>query len=374
MRRFALILSATLLAAGGSLPMLSAQAPAPAPSGTKAAAPPAVPGPAAGSKALSPARGNLPGAGGPVGPVVTPSTPGDPKAPVNNPKAVEIINRYIDSLGGNKLLDKIIDRVQKFRNIKHAATGDTVAALNQFLKKGYKVREEWDIEGVKIKDNPLAFTQVYNGTDGWVQMFGTVSPLEGRTLSLFVWDKLLDDPFCHWEEDGYSLDYIGAGTVDGEASEIVEMADFGASKKERYYFSKDSGLLLKKEWKEQGQNGLAKKEIVYKKYRKIPFSDNSGLGLQFALLQEVYEDGDIDTTREYTEVKINSGLNDAIFERPPGEEFKGAIGGPPPGLKSPQEKAAPKPPTPPSPHPVITPAPPAPAPAPAPAPSPGEKK
>jgi hypothetical protein len=249
------------------------------------------------------------------------------KAPVSNPKAVEIVNRYLEALGGSKVLEAINDRTTKFRVIKHAATGETKAAMNLFLKKDYKIREEWDIEGLKIKDKPLAFVQVYNGTEGWVQMFGTVSPLEGKTLSLFVWDKLLDDMFCHWEEDGYTLDYAGPGTVDNDPVEVVETTDFGGTNKAKYFFSKQSGLLVKREWREQGQQGMAKKETFFKKYKKLPFSDQSGKAVQFPLLQEIYEDGDLDTSREYNEVQINSGLKDGIFERPEGEEFKGAITG-----------------------------------------------
>src|SRR5258705_13137616 len=44
-------------------------------------------------------------------------------APKNNPKAIEIVNRYLDALGGNKVLEGINDRVTKFWVIKHAATG-----------------------------------------------------------------------------------------------------------------------------------------------------------------------------------------------------------------------------------------------------------
>ena len=307
-----------------------------------------------------------------------------PKAPeaqksVTNPKAVEVVNKYIEALGGHKILDAVVDRTQKFRNTKHAAGGDTVAVLNQFLRKGNKVREEWNIEGVEIKNNPLAFTQVYNGTDGWILMFGAVSPLEGRTLSLFVWDKFLDDQFCHWNEDGYTLDFVGPGMVDNEACDVIEMMDFGGVRKERYSFSKASGLLLKKEWKEPGQNGLSKKEIFYKKYMSLPFSDGSKSEVKFARLHEVYEDGDLDTSRDFTEMKVNSGLKDSIFERPEGEEFKGGIGQgglPPPAFRTPATKAASTTPgvtAPQGGHPTVPPAltpPPAPPKAPAPVPQP----
>lgn len=268
----------------------------------------------------------------PLGPRIQPTAPvaEGSQVPSNHPQAVAVINRYLDAIGGLKALEAIKDRTTKFSVIKHAATGETKAIMNLYIKDDYKVREEWDIEGLKIKDKPLSFVQVYNGLEGWVQMFGTVSPLEGKTLTLFVWDKLLDDFFCHWEEDGYNVQYVRTGTVGKEPAEVIETVDFGGANRALYFFSKDSGLLLKREWQEQAQQGMAKKETFYKNYRKIPFSDGSGRNLQFSLLHEIYENADLDTTREFSEVKFNSGLKDDIFDRPEGEEFKGGIGGEPP--------------------------------------------
>ncbi len=364
-------------------PAEAPKSPAAAPAPGRTSTPPGALAPSA-----APAGGAQPALRLPVGGSAPPATPAAASAPANDPKAVEIINRYLDAVGGLKILEGIEDRTTRFRNKKHEAAGETEAVLNLFLKKGYKIREEWDIVGVKIKDNPLSFAQVYNGNEGWVQMFGTVSPLEGKTLSLFVWDKFIDDMFCTWEADGYTAKYSGTGTVDNDPVEIIELTDFGASQTNRYFFSKATGLLSKKEWREQGQTGLTKKETFFKRYRKIPFGDNTKREVQFALLQEIYEDGDLATTREYTEVKFNSGLKDGIFERPEGEEFKGAIGGttppkapekagpaaaPPPGLIHPPLGA----------HPPIGGQPPAKkevikvpatAPAPAPAPSTPEKK
>ncbi|MBI4585764.1 MAG: hypothetical protein HY717_17265 [Planctomycetes bacterium] len=258
----------------------------------------------------------------------------DAPAPPNDPKAVAVINRYVEAIGGRPILDGIKDKQQKFETIKHAPTGETTAVLNLYLKRDYKVREEWDLPGFNIKDQPLRFVQVYNGVEGWVQMLGTVSPLEGRTLSIFVWDKPIDDFFCHWEEDGYSVGYVGEdalaldnkGQLEKEPVEVIETTDFTGKSKARYFFSKNSGLLLKREWREQGQSGFDKKEAFYSKYTKIPFKDDATKGIQVALLQTIKSNGEVDTERKYTELAINAGLNDAIFERPPGPLFKGAIG------------------------------------------------
>ncbi len=248
----------------------------------------------------------------------------DDPDPVNDPKAIEIVDRYLSAIGGLEVLNAVEDRTHTFETIKHQAGSQTTAKLRLFQKKGYKLREEWDIPGFSIKDRPLRFVQVYNGLDGWVQMFGTVSPLEGRTLSIFVWDKPIADFFCTWKEDGYSLIYVNEGVLNDEPVEILQTTDFTNTNRVRYFFSKSTGLLLKKEWREQGRSGNLKKEDYYLKYIDIPFSDGSGRKLKVPLQHKVFENSNPDTERLYSEVKINGGLKDAIFARPPGIDFKKA--------------------------------------------------
>ena len=244
-------------------------------------------------------------------------------------EAIEVINRYLKAIGSRDVLMGIKDRMAKFRNIKYSATGQTEAIIALYLKRGHKYREEWEIKGFKIKDAPLAFTQIYNGDlqEGWVKMLGTVSPLEGRTLSVFVWDKQVDDFFVSWEEDGYGLKTIGQGLVDDEASDIIEVSDFTGRQKIRYFFSKKTSLLLKKEWFDASGKQTVKKEQFYKRYRPIGFSDKSKQAVQFPLQLEIHVDGDLDTERVYTDIKYNTDLKEAIFAKPDGVPFTGGIDG-----------------------------------------------
>jgi hypothetical protein len=273
---------------------------------------------------------------------------------MSDPEAVAIVERYLKKIGlrvardpasgepqldaesgqpryeeiGREVLSGIEDRSTKFNNVKHAPTGETIAEIGLYLKRGYKYREEWEIKEFSIKDMPLAFVQIYNGEqlEGWVQMFGTVSPLEGKTLGVFVWDKHIDDFFAHLEADGYTVHRAGQGLVDDDPADIIEVLDFAGRQPIRYFFSKASGLLLKKEWQDAGgQADVVKKEQFYKLYRPLAFADGSGRAILFSLRQEILLDGDLDTERVYTEVKFNAGLSDQLFEKPEGKPFTGAI-------------------------------------------------
>ena len=58
--------------------------------------------------------------------------------------------------------------------------------------------------GIVTPGEDLTFVQVYDGDKGWVKTMGYVSLLDGKTLTMFVWDKYIDNFFLHFEEDGYA--------------------------------------------------------------------------------------------------------------------------------------------------------------------------
>jgi hypothetical protein len=60
-------------------------------------------------------------------------------------------------------------------------------------------------------------------------------------------------------------------------------------------------------------------------YRPLTFMDGSKRSVKFPLRLEIYVDGDLDTERIYTSVKVNSSLSDKLFDKPAGKPFDGAI-------------------------------------------------
>jgi len=319
---------ATAFILAGQLPAEEKQPAAPSPSGVDSKAPQAK-APDATKAAPQP---GAPGA--------LKALNGQPSVEVkrtSDPQAVAIVDNYLKAVGGKDVLSKMKDRATKFRNIKHSATGETVAEINLLLKDGIYFREEWEIKGFDIKGEPLAFIQIYNGEEqeGWVHMMGTVSSLDGRTLQVFVYDKYMDDFFAHWEDDGYVLTLAGQGLVSKEQygeehpCDIVLVSDFSGRQAHRFFFSKTNGLLVKKEWQDAGQNPKqpVNREQFFKRYVDLPFMDGSGLQVKFALRHEVYMDGDLDTERVYTSVVFNSNLSPKLFEKPAGVPFDRAVTG-----------------------------------------------
>ncbi len=247
-------------------------------------------------------------------------------SPVSDPKAIAVIDRYLTAIGGRPVLDKIADRKVSYTNTIFQPTSEARADITLMIKGDYNLREEWELNYEIKEGQKLAFVQVYSDEteEGWVQVMGRVDRLDGNTLLVFVHGKYMDDFFCHWADDGYVATLGGEAEIDTgeeiESADIVKIVDFSGRQIERYFFSRETGLLLKKEWRDTTRNPSKpiKREQYFKRYKKIPFMDDSGLAINFSMLQEIYGDGDLDTERRYRSVQFNAGLEDELFERPEG--------------------------------------------------------
>jgi hypothetical protein len=195
------------------------------------------------------------------------------------------------------------------------------------MKLPSMVREDWDMD-VKVGDEKLKVLQVYNGKtgEGWTKMMGYVAPLEGNMVYMLTWDKYLGDFFLTWKEDGYSIKYrSGEGSVDNEPCHVVDVYTPTGTQEHRYFFSKESGLLLKKQWRSDSQDGPVRSELFFSEYRKVNNQKDPSKPIQFAFRREQLADGALSMEREFIEVRLNSGLSDSIFGRPEGPIFKGRV-------------------------------------------------
>ncbi|MGE3166424.1 MAG: hypothetical protein AB7O52_16095 [Planctomycetota bacterium] len=252
------------------------------------------------------------------------SAPAAPEAPKSNPQAVAVVDRYLEAIGGKATQKAITDKVTKFVNKKFTPTDVQEMRMSRFLKRELKIREEWELPGLSLSSDsnePLYFVQVYNGESAWVKTMGVVQALEGKTLTVFVWDKYIDDYFMQWEQDGYTLESLPAAELQGKTVDVVEAASFAGGQKVRYYFSREDGLLLKKEWTEPTGRGLTKKEVFYTDYLRVRFRNDPDKWIKMAANEKIFEDNELVLEKVYSEIVVNGGLDDKIFERPDGPTF-----------------------------------------------------
>ncbi|MFQ5654882.1 MAG: hypothetical protein ACE5GW_09150, partial [Planctomycetota bacterium] len=102
----------------------------------------------------------------------------------------------------------------------------------------------------------------------------------------------------------------------------VELESYAGAQKIKYYFSKENGLLLRKEWTEgSGNTGPVHKEVLFEEYQKVRFRNNPEQWIRIATRQKIFEDGELSLEKVYTDIIINGGLSAGIFGRPDGQDF-----------------------------------------------------
>ncbi|MEM7232455.1 MAG: peptidylprolyl isomerase [Planctomycetota bacterium] len=251
---------------------------------------------------------------------------GDTKQPKDEAKAVRIVERFVQAMGGKKTVSALKDRKHRLEHAKYSGTEKTVAYIAYFRKGEAMIREEWKIPGFQQNNQELAFTQLYDGVSGWVEMYETVSPLVGRTLATLAWNKSLCHALVSSRKDGYSMSYVaeeqvkigGYANEDGKtvSVDVIEVVDFCGKDTVRYSFSKETGLLVKKAWSGEKNGAAQAKETYYDDYRSVPFDDHPEHQLRVPLHERTYVNGTFDTEGVYSEVKFNSGLKDELFQKP----------------------------------------------------------
>lgn len=238
-------------------------------------------------------------------------------------QAIDVIESYLAAIGGRETLSSIQDRVERFDNKKLTPTGETVMKMSRYLARPVMIREEWELPGMGItKDNePLSFTQVYNGEEAWVKAMGFVSSLTGKTLTVFVWDKHIDDFFMTWKENGWTAKYVGEAEASGKPVQVIDLLSFAGNQRVRYTFSKEDGLLVSKTWAEGQQPARIRKEVFFDDYLKIRFRNDPNKWVQHARTQRIFENGELTLEKLYTGITLNGGLPASTFGRPDGPDY-----------------------------------------------------
>ncbi len=238
-----------------------------------------------------------------------------------DPKALEAVNAYLKATAPDNAYSGIVDRYEQFKVLRHSPTNITTAVFTRYMKRPYKIREQWKLD-VKFGDeNTLNVLQVFNGKQGWTKMMNYVDEIKGKSLHQLMHNKFIDDFFMHWKQDGYSLVYRGDGTVNDEACDVVDVYHATGTQRLRFFFSKKSHLKLKKQWDEKTRTGEAKSELFFSEWRKVKDLKNPGKWIHYPFKQETYQNGNLTMEREHLNIKLNSGLGDELFERPEGETY-----------------------------------------------------
>lgn len=224
--------------------------------------------------------------------LVSASVPDQPLPTVDN-----ILDRYLQALGGSKAIDKIRTRTRK----------GTVLIAG--VRGTFEINEALPNKSLLIGSLPPPLGAVHQGFDGsigWVKNQNGIFEMSGDGLaqtkreSNFYADVKLKEQFSTMtvvgrERDGNRDFYVVAGTrPDGQV--------------EKLFFDVSSGLLVRRYWETPTYFGKLPNVTDYDNYKKVggvwwPFLLRRSRGGQM-LLQNI------------SELKVNVPLEDSIFKKP----------------------------------------------------------
>ena len=207
--------------------------------------------------------------------------------------AKEIINKYVEAIGGKDAMSAVEDRTTIMRG--------TVMGQNLTLiikqKWPNKLRQE-------IKAGGMEQLVLYNGEKAVMTAAGQTIEVTGKELDALQLEASMDllfDP----ETFGIKLSYEGEDIIDSIAVHKIIMTLPSGIRWFQYY-DKETGLKVKESQEMQTQMGLVEQETYYLDYKEVegklyPFKIKQSVGAQSFEIT-------------VSSIKLNTGLDDSIFE------------------------------------------------------------
>lgn len=222
----------------------------------------------------------------------------------NSTKAKAIIEQGIEALGGQNYLN-IKDREQQGRlyGFHHGRPSGGGAVFWGFSEFPDKER----VELTKERD----VAELYVGNKGWELTYKGARPIEQKDLDDYLRRRhfSLDAVLRTWVNDpSVVMLYIGNAIAAQHSSQQVVLVN-SQNESVTLYFDVDSHLPVKKsfEWRDPVDKQKNLEEEIYENYRQV-----SGISAPYNITR--YFNGDMASQRFLNDVKINLGLDPAMFD------------------------------------------------------------
>jgi hypothetical protein len=224
------------------------------------------------------------------------NTPANEKSSL--PEVDQVLNKYVDALGGKTAIEKMRTRIKKGTIVAHLLPSSPIEILQQSPDKVLQV----------ITTPKGVITQGYNGAAGWVADPRGVRPLDGVALAAL---KLEADFYrdLHLPER-YLRMTVTAREKIGEREAYVVEATTREHTTEKLYFDVQTGLLLR--WVKfiETMIGSIPETTDYDDYRAV-----DGVKIAFKRHREQLQ-GFEASTLTFSEIKSNVEIDQARFEKP----------------------------------------------------------
>jgi len=262
--------------------------------------------------ALQPARlgaAKAPGYSSQNGQQTPPAKTTEPKVGEAPPTLEQILDKYVQALGGKAALQAPTSRVMK-GTIETPAIG-AKGAIEIYAKAPDKLLTE---VALAVAGNPRTG---FNGATAWQEEYGEVKELTvyPKRDADFYLPLKLRELYPRIELKG--KEKLGA-------REVYRLEAPRGGNPKRWYFDTESGLLLRVEASNQEGHLLNRED--YENYRAVD-------GIQFPFTTRELDQDQIEIVIKYSEIKHNVPLDDAKFDMPAAKPGGGAL--------APQNKQAP---------------------------------
>ena len=220
-------------------------------------------------------------------------------APNPTPSVDEILDKYVQALGGKAALEKLTSRVAKGTFEMEQMPGEATE----------EIYEKAPDKQLTITDSPSmgVFKRGFNGTAGWQDMPETgVQDVTGGQLAAmrrhadFFWSTKLKELYP-------MMTVKGKESVSGRDAYVIG-ATPAEGPAETMSFDADSGLLVRLQGEGEGPNGPVAIDSTFEDYRDV-----DGVKLPFVVHESF---GDFSFVIKLTEVKQNVPIDDARFDKP----------------------------------------------------------
>ena len=247
----------------------------------------------------SPPPGN-PGAGGPGAPPPAGQPQASPTPRPAGPSADDILNKYVEAIGGQAAIDKLKTRTAK---------GTIVQANGNSLQfELYQTAPDKFYFLVTTPQGP--FERGFDGKVAWERTARGVREVTGGELANFkagnsllslinLKEQYARPPRARREKIGDRDVFVLDGmTTDG--------------KRMRLYFDAATGLLVRRLTFTTSMIGLIPDQVDFEDYREI-----DGVKFPFTARASTIEVGNPVSTRTFTEIKVNAPVDETKFKMPP---------------------------------------------------------
>ncbi len=208
--------------------------------------------------------------------------------------ASEVIDNYISAIGGKEKLLAVNDRSTRMK----AEMGGIKVDMSVYQKAPDKLYQVVSSPGFEQK-------VIFNGEKGYQESPMGVKELEGNELQLLKNESTIA---MITDLDGYgvSISLIEISEINGKPAYKLQFTD-NANNSWYHYFDSETFIKVRDEKEVSTEMGTFKSIIDYDDHREV-----EGILYPFKLKQSVAGQT---IQFEVTSVKVNTGLNDNLFEK-----------------------------------------------------------